>query len=49
MCEYMWRRRVTLRNQDVFDAILADIVFFGHLLDVISKHLFPLCGLFVLH
>jgi len=28
MCEYMWRRRVTLRNQDVFDAILADIVVF---------------------
>jgi len=28
MCEYMWRRRVTLRHQDVFDTILADTVVF---------------------
>jgi len=28
MCEYMWRRRVAARNQDVFDTNLADIVVF---------------------
>ena len=28
MCKCMWRRRVTARNMDVFDAILADILVF---------------------
>jgi len=28
MCECMWRCRDTARNQNVFDAILADIVVF---------------------
>ena len=28
MCEYLWRTRTKVRNLDVFDTILADIMFF---------------------